>query len=79
VAAMEENMEVRFIVCLYEFHCQRNYNLLTYVPIHVLTLVGSSSGVVIYTFSLLNRKVCIHIYIYRLKMTTFYVHLYSNC
>jgi hypothetical protein len=53
--------------------------LLTYVPLHVSNLIGSSSGVVIYTFSLLNCKVGIHIYRHRLKMTTFYVHLHSNC
>jgi hypothetical protein len=44
-----------------------NYNLVTYVPIHVSTLIGSSSGVVIYTFLLLNFRACIHIYIHRPK------------
>jgi hypothetical protein len=63
----------------YKFHRQRNYNLLTYVPLHVSTFIGSSSSIVIYTFSLLNCKACIHIYIHKLKMTTFFVHLYSSC
>jgi hypothetical protein len=40
------------------------YNLLTYVPLHVSTIIGSSSGIVIYTFSLLNRKACIHVFTY---------------
>jgi hypothetical protein len=31
-------------------HRQRNYNLLTYVPLHVSTLIGSSLGIVISAF-----------------------------
>jgi hypothetical protein len=42
----------------HKFHRRRNYYLLTYLPLHVSTLIGSSSGVVIYAFSLLNCKAC---------------------
>jgi hypothetical protein len=58
---------------------QCNHNLLTYVPLHASTLIGSSSGVVSYIFPFLNCEEYIHIYIRRLKMANFYVQLYFNC
>jgi hypothetical protein len=59
-------------------HRQRNHNLLTFVHLHVSTIIRSSSGVVIYTFPLLYCEAYIRVYIHRLKMITFYVHLYFN-
>jgi hypothetical protein len=62
-------MDKRGLSIIIPFRRQRNHNLLTYVPLHVSTLIRSSSGVVIYTFPLLNCEAYIHIYIHRLKMT----------
>jgi hypothetical protein len=68
-----------FVFLMFPSCCASIINNKNYVPLHVSTLIWLSSGVVIYTFSILNCKVCIHVYIHRLKVTTFYVHLYSNC